>query len=559
MTLLPNIVEAIDRGVKIRIIESKEQVLEPNFSELTSEETRKLDRTRTTPLYEQRMLDDIHLQFFLSESNCVLSFPLSNNQYDYTGLYCLEESSLDWCNELFNYYWNKAIARKLKQPVEIKRGYSRTVRDQVTVQGVNDPQIDAQAIQDAVEKYREVILYGNFNLGATSIRLSKSVVVRGKGRKNGVPLTSIYKRGWSFPFRDFTGLFYVDEDDLDITIENLNITDFNFASISIRRNNTNSVKVLNNRVTVESGYGRGVSFGAFGDTLIGIHSQNVKNVLIEGNYIDLAYGFGAHRGSVSRGGIEEDPEYRPDLFNHEYFIGYGIACNKCHRKVELKNNIIRNASARGIGVGNHQENAEVVISGNIIESDVYGSYPYSSRESGAGIVAQTGRDQYNPNYSLRIEGNKIKLDKINQSGILALGPINELSEKFKGGVIRDNVIYLKNGYEGIHVRKCDEFEIIGNKILGDAYYGIRISGHRKFGDRDMVSYHNILRENDLKELTIKAPDDYVRNNLDGKIFSQIEPKTAYIWLDRFTKNNKIFINDMSLIDEGDENEIINPT
>ena len=251
MNLLPNLVDAIDRGVLIRIIESKNQVLEPDFSKLTSEETRALDRTRTTPLYERRMLENVRLQFFLSESSCVLCFPLNDDQFDYTGFLCEEEASLEWCNEFFDYHWDKATARVIRKPVEsVKRGYGASVKDQIIVEGLNDPRIDPQTVQDAVDNYKVIFLRGRFNFGASSVSLSRNVIIRGEGREDNIPLTSIYKKGWSFPFRQFTGVFEVDEDDLDLTIENLNFTDFNCACILQRLNPINSMKVIDNRITV---------------------------------------------------------------------------------------------------------------------------------------------------------------------------------------------------------------------------------------------------------------------------------------------------------------------
>ena len=86
---------------------------------------------------------------------------------------------------------------------------------------------------------------------------------------------------------------------------------------------------------------------------------------------------------------------------------------------------------------------------------------------------------------------------------MALGPVSEGSDKLHGGLIRDNSIYLKDGYEGIHLRKCDDFQVIGNRIAGNAYYGIRLSGHRKFDDLDMSSIQNQVKDNDLDELQIK--------------------------------------------------------
>ncbi len=564
MNLLPNIVDAIDRGVLIKIIESKNQILEPDFFKLTSEETRALHRTRSTHLYERRMLENVRLQFFLSESSCILCFPLNDDQFDYTGFLCEEEASLEWCNEFFDYHWDQATARVIRKPVKsVKRGYGVSVKDQVIVEGLNDPQIDPQAVQDAVDNYKIIFLRGRFNFGTSSVSLSRSVIIRGEGREDGVPLTSIYKKGWSFPFRQFTGVFDVDEDDLDLTIENLNFTDFNCAGILQRVNSINSMKVLDNRITVPTGYGRGLTYGSLGDWLHGVLIQNVGKggLLIEGNYIDLATQ-GMWRGSINRGGLEEDPEYRPDLFNHEYYVGFGIAVNDCSGKVEIKNNVVRNANGRGIALSQHYETAEVLVKSNIIESDVYGSYPFSSRESSAGILAQTGYgDKDLPSYHVCIENNTIRLNKINGSGIVALGPVSEGSEKLRDGLIRDNFIYLRDGYEGIHLRKCDDFQVINNRISGNAYYGIRISGHRRFDDRDMSSVHNQVQNNDMDGLQIKETDAYVLNHSDGKMFasslSDLQTLTTHIWLDRYTRNNEIHIRkNEQLLDEGETNKIV---
>jgi predicted transcriptional regulator len=556
ITLLPYIVDALDRGVKIKIIESKEQALEPDFSELTSEESRALSRTKTTPLLERRMLDDIHLRFYLSETNGILSFPSVNNDFDYTGFYCGDENALNWCNELFSHYWDKASDRIVIASGDVKRGY-RAVQDRITIQGTNDLHVDVQAVQDAVDNYREVVLRGRFNFGTSYILISKSVKIRGEGRENEVPLTSISKKGWSFPFHGFTAVFRVDEDDLDIVIENLHFTDFNCACISSRTNIVNSMKILNNRISLITGFGRGISFASFGDIIQGIliHAVGKGGLLIEGNYIDFAEQ-GLWGGAISRGGLEEDPEYRPDLLNHEYYIGYGINVQACTGKVEIINNIIRNVNGRGISVSNHLETANVHISGNIIESGVYGSYPFSSRESGSAILAQTGLGIKSPNYELCIKNNFINLSKINQSGIVVIGPTNESSSKLIGGVIRENEIYLKNGYEGIHIRKCDDFEITGNKVSGKAFYGIRLSGRKKIGELNLGSYNNKLENNEFQEFMVKPPDEYVRSHLDGKYFTNIEPKTATFWFDKYTKNNQVTVSkNLSIIDEGENNRI----
>jgi predicted transcriptional regulator len=568
MNSLSSIVDAIERGVQFRIIEPRERVLNPDLDVVTSEETKALSRTRRTPLVEQRMLDQVSVYLIVSDTRCVLAFPNVDGQFDYKGFTATDDLAHQWCAELFQSYWTDGEQRRLvpggKQV--IRRGVSlgEESHGSIIVEGHEDPVIDAQAVQDAVDNYDEVVLKGKFNFGASSVIIAKSVVIRGDGRENDIPETIIYKKGWSFPFREFTGVFDIDADDIDVTIENLNFTDFNCTCIvhrDLKRGHScNSLKILNNRITVVIGYGRGMTFASFGDFLFGVFIGGVGKggVVVEGNYIDLAVG-GIGRGSVNRGGLEEDPEYRPDLFNHEYFSGTGIVVDDCAGKVEVKNNIVKNASGRGIAVGYHSELTEVYIQENYIESDVYGSYPFSSRESGAGIVAHTGTGQKNlKGFYVCIEKNRIKLDKVNYSGILVLGPDSGESFKLKGGVIRENLVHLRNGYEGIHVRKCDDFMVSDNKISGKAYYGIRVSGRIKPGEIDLRSLNNTVEDNDMSDILIRDPDRYSDNHSDGRRFagSSKGSTTAHVWLDKFSENNFIKIRkDETVIDEGEDNQI----
>ena len=70
----------------------------------------------------------------------------------------------------------------------------------------------------------------------------------------------------------------------------------------------------------------------------------------------------------------------------------------------------------------------MVIRGNLVESDVYGSYPMSSHESAAGILVHTGFDKSKPGFSVAIEENTIRLERLNYSGIIVLGPSIEGAE-----------------------------------------------------------------------------------------------------------------------------------
>ena len=574
VTALSSIVEALGRGVEFRTIEPEDPVSGPHLILQAPDEAQALSRVRRTPLLEQRTSDRVDVVLYLSDNRCALAFPDIDGEFDYLGFTATDERALKWCRDLFLHYWEDAEPKAYISPTE----YVRPPRVQlpkddtarsIVVEGHDDSRVDAQAVQDAVDNYDEVTLKGSFNLGPSMIHVSRSVVIQGKGRENDVPSTTIYKKGWRFPFTEWDSVFKVDGEGIDVTIENIYFSDFNFACIWGSR--CNSLKIRNNRITLTSGYGRGMTFGAFGDLVFGIWIDNIDvpgalgsfrgGITVEGNYFDFARG-GAWGGFLTRGGLEEDPEYRPDLFNHEYYIGIGIYISTVFGTVRVENNVIRNANARGIVATDNNASAEVRIRRNTIESDVYGSYAFSSREAGVGILAQSAWGAPYPGFGIEIEENTIKVEKLNYCGIKVLGPSTgrEGAGKLRGGPIRNNRIELKQGYEGIHVRKSDDFEVIDNRISGESYYGIRISGRKKSGEIDLRAVNNIVKENDMSELLIRESDEYSDNHADGRMFagSPGESATAHVWLDPYSKKSVVKIKaNETVIDEGEDNTIIN--
>ncbi len=568
MNSLSTIVETINRGVRFRIIEPRERVLNPDLDAMTSEETRALIRTRKTPLVEQRMLDEVNMLLFLSDACCVLAFPTPDGQFDFKGFTATHDSSLNWCRELFQYYWDEAETRKPISPVvRVDRGrISRRAEssDRIVVEGHDRPEIDAQAVQDAVDNYDEVILRGIFNFGISKVVITRSISVRGEGREDDIPSTMIYKQGWTFPFTEYDSIFKVDGEAVDVSIENIRFTDFNCACIWGERGN--SLDIKNNRITLNNGYGRGVSFGAFGDLVLGIWVSGPERgsfqggVKIEGNHLDFARG-GARGGFITRGGLEENPNYRPDLNNHDYYIGVGINVDNSSGKVLIENNIVRNANARGIATIDNTASAEVRIRHNTITSDVYGSYPFSSHEAGVGILAHSAFGYPRPGFNVEIEENTVKLDKLNCCGIKVLGPLidREGAGKLRGGSIRNNRIILKDGYIGVHARKCDDFDIADNIFSGEAYYGIKISGRKRSGELDLRALNNMVEGNDMGDLKIRDPDEYSDKHVDGRMFagSPRGSTTAHVWLGKFSKNNTVKVKIYeTVVNEGEENTVI---
>jgi hypothetical protein len=156
-----------------------------------------------------------------------------------------------------------------------------------------------------------------------------------------------------------------------------------------------------------------------------------------------------------------------------------------------------------------------------------------------------------------IEENTIKLERLNYSGIIAIGPNAEGAGKLSG-VIRHNIIQLDDGYESIHIRKCDDFEVTNNTISGKAYYGIRLSGRKTSGKIDLSAMSNMVRDNDMNRLAIKKSDKYTNNHADGRMFASSTDGavTANLWLNSYTKNNSVKLRQgESIIDEGENNSI----
>ncbi|MHA2428453.1 MAG: hypothetical protein ACXADB_10555, partial [Candidatus Hermodarchaeia archaeon] len=513
LTVLGSIIEALKRGVQFKIIENKGMMSGPRMDLASMEEIQALARARSTPLIEQRMIDDSDFFMVLSEDRCAIAFPTSEGIFDYRGFTASDERSLRWCRDLIQFDWDRSEPSFPPYPAEhviVQRSQllEGAQRRKIVLEGLDDPSSDAIAVQDAVDNYEEVILKGVFNLGTSSIKIRKSVLIRGEGREEDVPLTKLYKKGWIFPFTEWDSLFCIDGYGANVTIENIHFTDFNCSCILGQYGNKLNIK--NNMITLYTGYGRGWRWGSFGDVVMGIwldthfeHQHEECNfpggVTIDGNYVDFAYiAASVLARYISVGPHAKDPEYRPDLFNHESYIGLGINVLNMSGKVVIENNMVRNMNARGIGAHDNFATAELIIRNNVIESDVYGCYPFYSPEAGYAISVQSAFAFPRPCFNVVIEDNDIKLSKLNFSGIGVYGPAidKEGVEKLYSGSVRNNKIHLNDGHVGIHIRKTDEFIVSDNAISGKAYYGIQASGRRKSGALDLRAIDNVIENND---------------------------------------------------------------
>lgn len=565
LTALASMIDALKRGVKFRIIGPR-GISGPLLTLESHREMQALMRARHTPFVEQRTLDEMGVFLYLSEQSSALSFPIPDGSSDYQGFTSRDEQSLKWCRDLYQHYWDISESRVPIPPTEKAQirtqAPEQTLTGRVVVTGQNNHLVDAQAVQDATDNYDEIILRGVFDFGNSSILVRRSVIIRGEGRENDIPSTKIYKKGWTFPFSGDECVFNVNGDEIDVTIENIHFTDFNYIGISNERGN--SVQIRKNRFTLNTGLGRGRSYGHYGDLVIGIASSGTREhgsfpggALIEENYLDFALSF-IIGGYTPTKGLETGPEYRPDLVNHESYIGYGIFANRNIGEVVIRDNVVRNMNGRGITALDNWESAKIRIVNNTIISDVYGSYPFNTHLSGTGILVQSASSLPKKGSEVEIANNTIRCSKLNYCGIAVHGPSLYLEGSGKLGecVVKGNEIYLDDGAVGVYLRKSDGIYVHNNRISGKAYYGIQVSGIENRVGFDLGANGNVIEDNDLTNLELKNPDEYSDNHVDGRMFAGTkgESATAQIWLNTYTKDNLIEVEaDETVIDEGVKN------
>lgn len=582
LTALNSIVESLNRGTSIKVIEKKEPGSGPHIDLGFSQEMSVEKRAKLSPLVSNKVLDNIYVFLVITEKGYAVSLPNQDGEFDYRGFVGTDERGLSWCRELFEYYWNKSEDRILSLLIEStprKIDVMSSMKDgRIVVEGRNDSEIDSQAIQDAVDNHPEVILRGTFNLGTSknetycgkaedpparhktkaAIIIRKSVKITGEGRVDGVPSTRLFKEGWTYPTFDANDcVFFIDGDDIDVTIENVHISDFNITAIIGEQGH--SLKIMNNRITLETGIGRGFRWEHFGDIVTGIRSSGhfPGGIIIEGNLLDFATSFSFNQYQDRRDQPNE-PSYRPDVSDYGNYRGHGIHVDLCVGEAIVRDNVIKNMNSRGVLVCDNYETARVYVKENVIESDIFGVYPYFTMYAGMGVLAQGSHLHRMQGFYVEIDDNSVRFSKVNYCGISVQGGVHEDTGKLVGGSIKGNEIHLDNGSVGVLLDACEDFDVSDNRLSGEAYYGVQVTGGERVTGLDFGSYENRVQGNDFRDLVIKDPDDYSIVHVDGKTFSGSEGRStsAHVWLNKFSARTSVQVKaDERVIDEGKDNII----
>ncbi len=564
LNALDIIKEALDRGVEFKTIEPERTTHGPHFDLQDAEDMIELRRARTTPLVQQRALESIDSLVFISDKMALFAFPTLEGDFDYRGFTTVDEGAMEWCRELFEHYWKKANPKSYLSPTATPPPLQTEVIEEgdhqrIFLRGQDDSRVDAQAVQDAVDNYDEVVLEGTFNFGINWVNINRSVIVRGEGRDGGIPSTEIYKSGWTFPSPILAQVFLVQGDDVETVIENIHFTEFN--AYCIRATEAQKITVRNNRMTLETGLYRGIQNLAFGDAIIAVfvHDGFPGGVLIEGNHLDFAldrlYG-----GRVMLWAID-DPYYRPDPVEHEYYSGYGVYVRDVLGDVIVAGNTIHNMSARAISASVNND-SKIVIKDNTIVSEVYGSYVIDNRWAGLGIVIHPSwRTKVDLAGRAEIKNNVVEYNKPNFAGIMIMGTNLSLegTKKLVDGIVNNNIIHLDEGVVGIIAESCDRFDITSNTISGCAYYGIGVFPRGDSKRTNQGAYENVIEGNDMRELKLRATDDNSRGLFDDRAFKGTKAGTApaHVWLNTNTRGSLVKVKlGETAVDEGEVNTVL---
>ena len=107
--------QAYKNKVGVRNIEVRDSFVPSRQFDWYDSEDREVRRiARSTKVLAERFTDHLDLSLYMSEKEVALvSFPLLDGGFDYIGFSTTDKSAHKWCEDLFKYYWEKAIPREI--------------------------------------------------------------------------------------------------------------------------------------------------------------------------------------------------------------------------------------------------------------------------------------------------------------------------------------------------------------------------------------------------------------------------------------------------------------
>jgi predicted transcriptional regulator len=112
----PLIGDVLDRGVECRFIRTEDlKVPEVMMDDReNSIDEGLMQQVRATGQYAERLIDQAPVILYMSEKEvAILTFPLTDGEFDFHGFTYADERMHGWCMDLFNYYWE--MSREIRE------------------------------------------------------------------------------------------------------------------------------------------------------------------------------------------------------------------------------------------------------------------------------------------------------------------------------------------------------------------------------------------------------------------------------------------------------------
>jgi predicted transcriptional regulator len=111
LSVFPLLREAFDRGVNVRLLAPEEYVVHPVVKgSLNDKDREAIYAARASKLLEERFVERMNVLLWMSEKEVALvAFPKPDGSFDSIGFASDDEQAYEWCEELFQHYWEKAV------------------------------------------------------------------------------------------------------------------------------------------------------------------------------------------------------------------------------------------------------------------------------------------------------------------------------------------------------------------------------------------------------------------------------------------------------------------
>ncbi|UCD43898.1 MAG: helix-turn-helix domain-containing protein [Candidatus Bathyarchaeota archaeon] len=107
----PLIKDAFKRGVKARFIHTEDLDIPVSMRDDRQRfvDNQLLREVKASGQYTERLSDDIDLVLYMSEKEvAIVTFPMTDGKFDFYGFASTDLGTLEWCRDVFEYYWERA-------------------------------------------------------------------------------------------------------------------------------------------------------------------------------------------------------------------------------------------------------------------------------------------------------------------------------------------------------------------------------------------------------------------------------------------------------------------